>query len=82
MRIRGDDMSKNYRTPEFEAVLTGIENADDSQITDIIRAVVCRYRKLFPDWQAIFLSVPSENEKERMESILQMLEFLKVHKTL
>ena len=75
-------MGGEYKTPEFEMILTGIENANDHEIGDIIRAVIKRYKKLFPAWQVIFLSVPLDNEKERMESIEQMLEFLKVHKTI
>ena len=75
-------MCKEYRTSEFEAVLSRIECADDHEIRDILKAVIKRYKNLFPGWQAIFLSVPADDEKERVESIEQMLEFLKVHKTL
>lgn len=75
-------MRKEYRTSEFETVLSRIESADDHEIGDILKAVIKRYKNLFPGWQAIFLSVPSDDEKERVESIEQMLEFLKVHKTL
>ena len=73
-------MSKNYRTPEFEKTLKMIESASDEQIADICRAVIKRYKNLFPGWQVVFLSVPTSNDKERMESIEQMLEFLKGHK--
>lgn len=75
-------MGKEYRTPEFEQTLTVIENASDYEIGDIMRSVIKRYKNLFPGWQIVFLSVPADDEKERAESIEQMLEFLKVHKTL
>ena len=66
---------------EFEMVLRKIENATDYEIGDILKAVIRRYKTLFPDWQVIFLSVPMD-EAQREESIRQMLEFLKDHKTL
>ena len=75
-------MSQEYRTKEFEMLLNRIENASDYEIGDIMQAVIKRYKNLFPGWQTLFLSVPSNDEKERIESIEQMLEFLKDHKTL
>lgn len=75
-------MDKKYRAPEFEQALTMIENATDYEIGDIMRSVIKRYKNLFPGWQVMFLSVPVDNEEERLESIRQMLEFLKIHKTL
>ena len=75
-------MGQEYKTKEFEMLLNRIENASDYEIGDIMQAVIRRYKNLFPGWQIIFLSVPSNDEKERVESIEQMLEFLKDHKTL
>ena len=75
-------MGQEYKTKEFEMLLNRIENASDYEIGDIMQAVIKRYKNLFPGWQIIFLSVPSNDEKERIESIEQMLEFLKDHKTL
>ena len=59
-----------------------IENATDYEIGDIMRSVIKRYKNLFPGWQVMFLSVPADNEKEQLESIEWMLDFLKFHKTL
>ena len=75
-------MGQEYKTQEFKMLLNRIENASDYEIGDIMQAVIKRYKNLFPGWQTLFLSVPSNDEKERIESIEQMLEFLKDHKTL
>ena len=75
-------MGQEYKTKEFEMLLNRIENSSDYEIGDIMRAVIRRYKNLFPGWQTLFLSVPSNDEKERVESIEQMLVFLKDHKTL
>ena len=75
-------MDKKYRTPEFKQALSMIENATDYEIGDIMRSVIKRYKNLFPGWQVIILSVPADNEKEQLESIEWMLDFLKLHKTL
>ena len=39
-------------------VLVRIEQADDGEICEIIRAVIGRYRACFPEWEIIFLSLP------------------------
>ena len=75
-------MGQEYKTQEFKMLLNRIEIASDYEIGDIMQAVIKRYKNLFPGWQIIFLSVPSNDEKERIESIEQMLEFLKDHKIL
>ena len=68
-------------TKEFRDLLSAIENASDAQIGDIIKAVIRRYKTLFPQWQVVFLSIPRD-EAQREESIERLLEFLKTHKTL
>lgn len=62
-------------------VLSVIEQADDLQISKIIRAVIRRYGLVFPDWDVLFLSVPKAPEQRRSQ-LERMLEYLKDHNTL
>ena len=51
-------------------VLKFIHQADDSQVSDIIQALVSRYKEVHPDWEITFLSLPKNNSTER-ENIIQ-----------
>lgn len=61
-------------------VLKTIEQADDAQIAQIMKAVVHRYGKAFPDWDILFLSIPKEPTQRRSQ-LEYMLEYLKSHHT-
>ena len=60
----------------FSSVLAAIEQADDTQISQIIRAVIRRYSFIFPDWDVLFLSIPKDPSQRRLQ-LEQMLEHLK-----
>ena len=49
--------------PDLQDILLQIEQADDAQISQIIQAVVRRYKAVFPDWEVIFLSLPLQPEQ-------------------
>ena len=59
----------------LDQVLTFIHQADDTQINEIIQAVVKRYARVFPDWEVIFLSLPRNNPAKRREMIQSALDF-------
>ena len=61
--------------PEFAAVLTYIEEADCIEIDTILNAVQHRYRYHHPDWDILFIAIPTDPEKRRadLERMLQML---------
>ena len=62
--------------PTLDAVLAKIEHSNDLEVNEIIQAVIRRYKLVFPDWEVIFLSLPSQ-EKERKEVLEQTIEQLK-----
>lgn len=56
--------SKNNMISE---VLSYIENANDSQINQIMDAVERRYRTAFPNWEVIYVAVHREPEKRKQD---------------
>ena len=61
--------------PEFAAVLAYIEEADCIEIDTILNAVQHRYRCHHPDWDILFMALPTDPEKRRadLERMLHML---------
>lgn len=49
----------------MEELLAQIEQADDIQISRIIRAVIRRYGIVYPDHEVVFLSLPTNDPVER-----------------
>lgn len=50
---------------EVEVILRMIETADDGALSEIVRAVLRRYAKLFPEEEVVFLSIPKQDMQER-----------------
>lgn len=48
-------------------LLAYIENADDTQLNQIMDAVEKRYRTAFPDWEVIYVAVHREPEKRKQD---------------
>ena len=67
---------QRQKLKNFLNVLATIEQADDTQISQIIRAVIRRYGLVFPDWDVLFLSVPKDPSQRRLQ-LEHMLEQLK-----
>ena len=74
-------LRKMHRQLTLSIVLKAIEQANDMQISEIIRAVIRRYDFVFPDWDVFFLSLPKE-PIERRSQLEHMLEHLKDHDSL
>ena len=67
---------QRQKRKNFLNVLASIEQADDTQISQIIRAVIRRYGLVFPDWDVLFLSIPKDPSQRRLQ-LVHMLEQLK-----
>lgn len=61
----------------LEELLLRIEYADHHEIDEIINALQRRYRRLFPDWDVMFLSVHSGNKKECAQQVELLIQSLK-----
>lgn len=58
-----------------EEILKYIEQADDFETTEIIQAIICRFSRVYPGWEVLFLSVHKEPEQRKrdIEGLIQML---------
>ena len=72
----------NKRKKVFCDMLTRIEEADDCEISEIIRAVIRRYQRVFPDWEVVFYSLPKADEIQRRASIDGLIDMLNREKNL
>ena len=70
---------KNDLNIPLEDVLYRIEHADHMEIDKMLQALRLRYSHVFPDWELMILSVKVGDEKERRESVRQMVDFLQKH---
>ena len=55
----------------LESVLSYIEQADDTQLSEITDALSARYRVLFPDWEVAYLALPL-HDPDRRAQILEL----------
>ena len=58
---------------ELEQVLEVIQQADDYQINEIINALTERYKRVFPDWEVVFLALPLHDPVQRKQTIEYVL---------
>ena len=63
----------------LEKLLLRIEYAEHEEIDPIMDALQRRYKRLFPDWEIVFLSVPTENEEATKKQGRLMIEFIQNH---
>lgn len=56
-----------------------IESASQEEIDAIIDALQNRYKRLFPEWEVAFLSVPTGNPENRKEQARLLIEFIQQH---
>ncbi len=55
-----------------------VEQADETQIDDILQAVLRRYGELFPDWDVSTVSLSkSEDRNEQLDRIIGVLQKMK-----
>ncbi|MBQ9148040.1 MAG: hypothetical protein IJX69_00555 [Oscillospiraceae bacterium] len=64
---------------ETRTILGWIEQADDDAISQIIQAVIRRYKQVYPGWEVVFLSLPRDNAEERRRQLNELIEFLNRH---
>ena len=69
---------RSSQKPDFQDILARIEQADDLEISQIIQAVIRRYKTVFPDWEVIFLSLPLQPEA-KAELLEEAIAQLKKH---
>ena len=60
----------------LDELLLRIEYAEHEEIDPIIDALRQRYRRLFPDWEVAFLSVPAGNAENRQKQARLLIEFI------
>ena len=58
-------------------VLRKIEQANDEEINEIIKAVIHRYQVCYPGWEVIFLSLPKCDGEERKKQAIELIAFLR-----
>jgi len=58
-------------------ILHRIEQSDDAEISQIIDAVIRRYRVCYPDWEILFLSIPTADTEKRKHSTEEMIAFVR-----
>lgn len=56
-------------------LLRKIERANDFEISQIIRAIIQRYSKIYPDQEIIFLSLPVNKSEERKQTLASAFDF-------
>lgn len=60
----------------LEELVERIDSAGHGEIDAIIDALQSRYKRLFPDWEVAFLSVPRKN---RLEQAQLLIDFIQKH---
>ena len=62
----------------MQYIIEEIEKANADAIEDLLKAVLARYRVLYPDWEVSTVSVlKSEDRNEQLDRIIEMLEKMK-----
>ena len=62
---------------DLTEILHRIEQSDDAEISQIIDAVIRRYRICYPDWEILFLSIPTADTEKRKRSTEEMIAFVR-----
>lgn len=66
-----------FRKSMLYVLLSRIEKANDLEINEIINAVLRRYKVVYPEWDVVFLSLPSTDAKKRGELLDRITRILK-----
>lgn len=60
-------------------LIAEIAQATDSEIGELLKAVIHRYSELFPNWEICTLSLEKANDRnEQLDQAIHLLEALKV----
>lgn len=60
-------------------LLEQIASADDFVLTQIVQAVLARYRALFPDEDVVFLSFPDKDRDARVSLLRSAADLIELH---
>lgn len=50
---------------ELKDVISKIRDANDAEISEMIKAIVQRYEAVYPGWEVLFLSLPKDDPDQR-----------------
>ena len=64
---------------KLSALIEEILRADSEALNKISNAVEERYRRLFPDQEVVYLTLPRNNLEEREKQLALAVEFLRKH---
>lgn len=64
---------------KLSAFIEEILRADSEALNKISNAVEERYRRLFPDQEVVYLTLPRNNLEEREKQLVLAVEFLRKH---
>ena len=62
---------------DLNALVERIMQFDDAQISEVIQAVIRRYKRVYPGQEVVFLSLPAEPAEERSRCIDALIAMLK-----
>lgn len=60
-------------------LLKQIATADSPVLTQIVQAVLARYRALFPEEDVVFLSFPEKDREARVSLLRNVADFIELH---
>ena len=57
-------------------ILERIRRADSVELNEMLHAIQLRYHALFPEWETVYLALPTNNQKERKRCLEEQFEIL------
>lgn len=63
----------------LQETLGYIQQAEDAELSQIIQAIIERYRHIHPDWEIMFLSLSKYDDQERSKILANFFSFLQNH---
>ena len=63
-----------HRKNTLNEILNFIDQADSSQLSEIIQAIIQRYGQISPDWEVNFLSLPKNDPLRRQQMFQTILQ--------
>ena len=54
-------------------MLRAIERTEREDIQDLMQAIICRYRELYPDWRILFVSADTNAKDVRTTELLELI---------
>lgn len=60
----------------MDEILKKIEEADQSEIDELLSTAIERKRELFPEWEILYLAMPKNNTQQWKEILDQVYAYL------